>query len=89
MSRDEAMASGLVPVTSRVAAVPEFVDSESGMLCEPESAESLAAALLRLAREPDLFLRLSRGAAERVRAQADKSLVLQSELRLIGTTGTR
>ncbi|MBE9926486.1 glycosyltransferase [Cellulosimicrobium cellulans] len=89
VSRDEAMASGLVPVTSRVAAVPEFVDSESGMLCEPESAESLAAALLRLAREPDLFMRLSRGAAERVRAQADKSLVLQSELRLIGTTGAR
>jgi glycosyltransferase involved in cell wall biosynthesis len=89
VSRDEAMSSGLVPVTSRVAAVPEFVDSDSGMLCEPESAESLAAALLRLAREPDLFMRLSRGAAERVRSQVDKSLVLQSELNLIGKTGAR
>jgi len=89
VSRDEAMSSGLVPVTSRVAAVPEFVDSESGMLCDPESAESLAAALLRLARDPGLFMRLSRGAAERVRSQVDKSLVLQSELNLIGKTGAR
>ena len=32
VSRDEAMASGLVPVTNAVAAVPEFVDESCGIL---------------------------------------------------------
>ena len=32
VSRDEAMASGLVPVTNGVAAIPEFVDDSCGIL---------------------------------------------------------
>lgn len=36
VSRDEAMSSGLAPVTSRVAAVPEFVDESCGFLAPPE-----------------------------------------------------
>jgi len=42
VSRDEAMASGLVVVTSAVAAVPEFVDADSGLLCQAESSDELA-----------------------------------------------
>ncbi|KRD47286.1 hypothetical protein ASE27_02640 [Oerskovia sp. Root918] len=84
VSRDEAMSSGLVPVTTRVAAVPEFVDERSGILCEPESASSLAAAIIELVRDPEMFLRLSAGAAERVRAQVAGDLVVQAELTLVG-----
>ena len=36
VSRDEAMASGLVPVTTRIAAIPEFVDADCAFLAEPE-----------------------------------------------------
>ena len=32
VSRDEAMSSGLVPITTDITAIPEFVDSESGIL---------------------------------------------------------
>ena len=49
VSRDEAMASGLVPVTSAVAAIPEFVDDTCGILAAPESSDELAAGLLLLA----------------------------------------
>lgn len=86
VSRDEAMSSGLVPVTTSVAAIPEFVDELSGMLCEPESSSSLAAAITELVRDPELFLRLSRGAAERVRAQVAGDLIVRAELALIGGT---
>ena len=82
VSRDEAMSSGLVPVTTRIAAVPEFVDDASGLLCAPESAAGLAAAMLRLVREPDLFGRLSAGAAARVREQRGAYQMLQAELAL-------
>src|SRR5690606_33018004 len=35
VSRDEAMSSGLVPVTTALESISEFVDSECGMLCAP------------------------------------------------------
>jgi glycosyltransferase involved in cell wall biosynthesis/spore maturation protein CgeB/chromosome segregation ATPase len=71
VSRDEAMASGLVPVTTGVAAIPEFVDEESGFVVEPESAIQLAEALERMYLDQALFSTLSRKAAERVRGQSD------------------
>src|SRR5690606_6953555 len=36
VSRDEAMSSGLVPITTNVTAIPEFVNSECGMLVDGE-----------------------------------------------------
>lgn len=83
VSRDEAMASGLVPVTSRVAAVPEFVDETCGFLAEPEDAAGLAAAIEALYHDPARFQAMSRAAAERVRRQSETSLVIEQELRLI------
>jgi len=48
----EAMAAGKPIVAVRAAAVPEVV--RSGILAEPENAESLAAGIVRLYRNPDL-----------------------------------
>jgi glycosyltransferase involved in cell wall biosynthesis len=48
----EAMAAGKPIVAVRAAAVPEVV--RNGILVEPESAEALAAGILRLYRSPDL-----------------------------------
>lgn len=83
VSRDEAMASGLVPVTTDIAAIPEFVDDNSGILTPPEDPVALADAIERLYHDPDLFLRLSQGAAERVRRQSGFEQTVERELDLI------
>lgn len=84
VSRDEAMSSGLVPVTSAVAAVPEFVDSTCGFLAPAEDASGLADAIRELHAHPELFSSLSEAAAARVRQQSELSLVIQEELALMG-----
>ena len=81
VSRDEAMASGLVAITNRIAAVGEFCDEQSALLCEPESATALAEALLSLIRDPVRFMALSAGGAARV-ASRDATSVIQQELAL-------
>ncbi|EDO6930751.1 FkbM family methyltransferase [Campylobacter coli] len=83
VSRDEAMSSGLVPITNNIAAIPEFVDSECGILVEPENAKALADAIEFLYKNPDEFMRLSRNAANRVRMQCDKDLIVAKELEKI------
>src|SRR5690606_28264318 len=42
VSRDEAMASGVVPLTTAVAAIPEFVDESCAVLAPPEDHLQLA-----------------------------------------------
>ncbi|MFV0492322.1 MAG: FkbM family methyltransferase [Pseudorhodobacter sp.] len=84
VSRDEAMSSGLVPVTTRIAAIPEFVDETCGYLAEPEDAEGLARAITDLWKNPETFLRKSRTAAERVRQQSGKEKMIRAELTLLG-----
>lgn len=84
VSRDEAMSSGLVPVTNRITAVPEFVDDSCGILVPPEDPRALADAIRRLFDDPELFLSLSAGAAARVRQQSAKTVIIPKELALIG-----
>jgi glycosyltransferase involved in cell wall biosynthesis len=51
----EAMSAGLPIVASRVGAIPEVVDDEiTGVLVPPDDPKALAAALLRVLREPQL-----------------------------------
>jgi glycosyltransferase involved in cell wall biosynthesis len=89
VSRDEAMASGLVPVTSAVAAVPEFVGPEEGFLAPYDDVRGLADAIAVLHREPETFLRMSAAAAARVRRQAGADLVIPQELALIRAAARR
>jgi glycosyltransferase involved in cell wall biosynthesis len=65
VSRDEAMSSGLVPIASRVGAVPEFVDETCGILIPPEDPAALAAAIARLGNNAETFATLSQAAAMR------------------------
>ncbi len=83
VSRDEAMSSGLVPVTNNIAAIPEFVDNECGILVEPENAKLLADAIEFLYKNPDKFMKLSINAANRVRIQCEKDKIISKELELI------
>ncbi|MFW8595913.1 glycosyltransferase [Cribrihabitans neustonicus] len=85
VSRDEAMASGLVPVTTDVAAIPEFVDESCGFLAPPEDAAGLAAAIETLYHDPARFQQMSGAAAARVRRQSGGDLIVEQELRLFAT----
>ena len=87
VSRDEAMASGLVPVTTATAAIPEFANESCAELTEPEDPIELAAGIMRLVRSEETFLRKSKAAAERVRAQSAASMVVPQELELMGYPG--
>ncbi|AUG09284.1 methyltransferase domain-containing protein [Pseudomonas sp. S09G 359] len=83
VSRDEAMASGLVPVTNRVGAIPEFVDDACGFLSEPEHFIGLCEAIETLFFNPQMFRAKSLSARQRVLAQRAMPLVTASELSLI------
>jgi glycosyltransferase involved in cell wall biosynthesis len=83
VSRDEAMASGLVPVTNRVAAIPEFVDDTCGILAPAEDHAAMAAGIARLVENPALFAQMSAAAAERVRRQSSAAKIVDAELRLV------
>lgn len=83
VSRDEAMSSGLVPITNAVGAIPEFVDESCGILAPAEDADALADGLLRLYESPTAFEVLSRSAAERVLRQSSAKSTIEREIALI------
>jgi glycosyltransferase involved in cell wall biosynthesis len=84
VSMCEAMASGLVPISTRVASIPEFVQhSETGLLGEPESAVEIANMIERLYFNPELFKTISQNAAESVRLQCGIDATLGREMELI------
>src|SRR5690606_5581784 len=83
VSRDEAMSSGLVPITNKVAAVPEFVDDNSGMLVDGEDYIGLANCIKQLYYNVELFERLSSNASARVRAESGVESTILRELNLI------
>lgn len=83
VSRDEAMASGLVPVTNSVAAIPEFVDGSCGWLAAPEDALGLAEGIRRLYHDPGMFLRLSEAAARQARRLSGFETTITRELALM------
>jgi glycosyltransferase involved in cell wall biosynthesis len=68
----EAMALGRPVLATRVGGVPEIVTHErTGLLVAPEDPEALAAALVRLASDPELCARLGAAAAAYTRAEFD------------------
>lgn len=83
VSRDEAMSSGLVPITTKAGAIPEFVDAQSGILVECEDVVGLAAGIERLHEDALLFQQLSAQAAQRVRRQSGPQHTTERELALL------
>lgn len=81
----EAMASGKPIVAARAAAVPEVV--QHGLLVDPDSDESLAAALERLYREKALRESLASASSDFVR-HFDAPIVAQSFLHAVELTRT-
>jgi glycosyltransferase involved in cell wall biosynthesis/precorrin-6B methylase 2 len=83
VSRDEAMSSGLVPVSTRIAAIPEFVTPDCAILAEPEDSDGLADAIIALQEDPERFLRMSAAAAMHVRSRSGRLQTIDKEMALI------
>jgi glycosyltransferase involved in cell wall biosynthesis len=84
----EAMSSGLVPLATRNAAIPEFVTDGIGGLLSASSRE-IADQLLRLHDDPELFARLSRGAAREVCHKCELTHVIARELEILERAAAR
>jgi len=65
----EAMAAGLAIVATRVGGIPDtLADGDCGLIIEPGGADQLAAALLELAADPKLRIKLGESARSRFEA---------------------
>jgi glycosyltransferase involved in cell wall biosynthesis len=70
----EAMAHGVPVVATRIAGIPELVaDGETGLLVAPGRAADLAAAIRRLAEDPELAARLGSAGREKVATDYDQA----------------
>jgi glycosyltransferase involved in cell wall biosynthesis len=68
----EAASQRMAMVSTTVSGIPEFItNGVEGLLVPPDDAPALAAALLRLARDPALRDELGRNAERRVRSEFD------------------
>ena len=83
VSRDEAMASGLVPLTNNVAAIPEFVNESCAILAKGESYIEFVHGIKSLFYNPELFIRMSLAASEEIRRNRDYTQTVCRELELI------
>lgn len=83
VSRDEAMSSGLVPITTNIAAIPEFTDNNSAMVVGAEDYVALANSIEELYHNQDLFLKLSSGATLRASRQSSFQNTILKEITLI------
>lgn len=61
----EAMAHGLPIIASEVGGIPDMIDSESGVLVPPGDADALSRAIIRLAEDDSLRIRMGKAARER------------------------
>ena len=83
VSRDEAMSSGLVPLTNSVAAIPEFTDETCAVLAPEENFEALAEGIRKLYYNPELFQEMSKNAAMKVRQLSSMQETILKEVSLI------
>ncbi|WP_235200442.1 glycosyltransferase [Pseudomonas monteilii] len=80
VSRDEAMASGLVPVTTAVAAIPEFADESCGYLVPMDDAIGLANSIEEMYFNAEKFSTLSENAANNVRRNRANEKIVSQEI---------
>lgn len=86
VSRDEAMSSGLVPLTNGVAAIPEFVDNTCGVVAPAEDATAMAKGALQLMDDPQMFLSRSEAASLRARRQSGRTFTIDQEIAIMEGT---
>lgn len=89
VSRDEAMSSGLIPVTNKVAAIPEFIDETCSILAKENDAHELAEGIAKIYENPELFQKISKAAAERPRSQCNFKQTIGKEIELFNPSFTQ
>lgn len=73
----EAMATGLPVIATSVGGTPELVeDGVTGYLVRPGDTRAVAAAVLRMARAPDLAISMGRTAVERVQQRPTQGMAI-------------
>lgn len=77
VSRDEAMASGLVPVTNAAGAIPEFVTKSNGYAVAPECVDSLSESIRDLVCSPKDFIELSVSSSKSITQRNHKTIAKQ------------
>ena len=84
VSMCEAMSSGLVPVSTATAAIPEFVDDRcSGLLAAEEHSVGLADAIEELYFDPEFFQELSSSASVAIQNKCGKTATIDKEIELM------
>jgi N-acetyl sugar amidotransferase len=81
VSMCEAMASGLIPLTSPIGGIPEYA-SDTISSFQFNSAEEIAGKIEYLYNNPDVFLKMSRAARKEVEDKIDLSVTTSKELDL-------
>lgn len=82
VSLGEAMSSGLVPITSPIGGIPEFVENEVSGYMEKQP-EEMAERIKQLYLNPERFLELSAGASNRILKKCALKNTVQQEVELI------
>jgi len=90
----EAAAAGIPVVATRVGGIPEIVeDGVNGLLVLPEDRQALAAAVLRLLRQPDMARRLGEAGRELVGRNFSVTRMVEGNLQVyrevLAAKGTR
>jgi glycosyltransferase involved in cell wall biosynthesis len=86
----EAMASGMPVVTTESSGMTDLVeDSHDGLFVIPGESESLAAAIVRLCRDPELRLRLGNAAQEKMKRYTWKQAAQRTERVFYRALGVR
>lgn len=84
VSMCEAVSSGLVAISSSVAAIPEYIhDHETGLLARPESPEDLADLIEELYFDEELFERLSHSGSQWMHSNCGREATIGREISLI------
>jgi len=81
VSRDEAMSSGLVPVTSDVAAIPEFLPIKE-LRALPDDHSSLKEIIVNIYQNPDEFEKLSLSVSSEVKNNRSLFHIVDREIRI-------
>jgi len=83
VSRDEGMSSGLIPITSPVAAVPEFVNDSVAILGSEDDFDTWLERIISVIDSPSLFAEYSRKAAEHIRSLRPIQKTIGEEMTLM------
>ena len=79
----EAMHSGLVPLTSHVTGLPEFIDDNCAISAGRDDSQSLIDGFDRMFHDPSLFKTMSKNAAKRSQSQCNPDKTLNVEMALL------